>query len=205
MAITINGSGTITGISAGGLPDGSVTAADIESSLDLSGKTVTLPSGTGGKVLQVVHGSSTATQVIATSSFVSTAITASITPISTSSKILVSSSIACATTDGGGSEGSYFRLYRDGSNLWDSCGANSGSRYGIFTGLAGFNGDDRGLITVSQQHLDSPSSTSALTYTIYGRSYDSNYPNYINRSYIDPDNAYTPRGISTITLMEIAG
>ena len=49
MSITINGSGTITGISAGGLPDGSVTAADIESSLDLTGKTVTLPSGTGGK------------------------------------------------------------------------------------------------------------------------------------------------------------
>ena len=49
MAITIDGSGTITGISAGGLPDGSVTAADIESSLDLTGKTVTLPSGTGGK------------------------------------------------------------------------------------------------------------------------------------------------------------
>ena len=49
MAITIDGSGTITGINAGGLPDGSVTAADIESSLDLTGKTVTLPSGTGGK------------------------------------------------------------------------------------------------------------------------------------------------------------
>ena len=29
MAITINGSGTITGISAGGLPDGSVTADDL--------------------------------------------------------------------------------------------------------------------------------------------------------------------------------
>ena len=52
MAITINGTGTITGISAGGLPDGSVTAADIESSLDLTGKTVTLPSGTGGKIIK---------------------------------------------------------------------------------------------------------------------------------------------------------
>ena len=41
MAITINGSGSITGISAGGLPDGSVTAADLASSLDLSGKTIT--------------------------------------------------------------------------------------------------------------------------------------------------------------------
>jgi len=53
MAITINGTGSITGLTAGGLPDGSVTAADIETSLDLTGKTVTLPSGTGGKVVKV--------------------------------------------------------------------------------------------------------------------------------------------------------
>jgi hypothetical protein len=55
MAIVINGSGSITGISAGGLPDSSVTADDIASgavtatkladTLDLTGKTVTLPSG----------------------------------------------------------------------------------------------------------------------------------------------------------------
>jgi hypothetical protein len=51
MAITINGTGSITGLTAGGLPDGSVTAADIETSLDLTGKTVTLPSGTGGKII----------------------------------------------------------------------------------------------------------------------------------------------------------
>ena len=53
MAITINGTGSITGLTAGGLPDGSVVAADLASSLDLTGKTVTLPSGTGGKILQV--------------------------------------------------------------------------------------------------------------------------------------------------------
>jgi len=53
MPIAINGDGTLTGISAGGYPNGSVTAADLASTLDLSGKTVTLPSGTGGKILQV--------------------------------------------------------------------------------------------------------------------------------------------------------
>ena len=37
MAITINGSGTITGVSAGGLPDGCVTADDISSSVSLGG------------------------------------------------------------------------------------------------------------------------------------------------------------------------
>jgi hypothetical protein len=41
MALVLNGSGSITGLSAGGLPDGSVTADDIASTLDLSGKTIT--------------------------------------------------------------------------------------------------------------------------------------------------------------------
>ena len=42
MPVTINGNGTITGISAGGLPDGCITADD-------------LASGAGGKLLQVVQ------------------------------------------------------------------------------------------------------------------------------------------------------
>jgi|DEB0MinimDraft_6_1074348.scaffolds.fasta_scaffold07136_4 hypothetical protein len=50
MAITINGSGTITGITAGGYPDATVTADDLAATLDLSGKTVTLPSGAAGKI-----------------------------------------------------------------------------------------------------------------------------------------------------------
>ena len=73
MAITINGTGTITGISAGGLPDGSVVAADLASSLDLTGKTVTLPSGTGGNTNTqyfTVTGKQTQTaNVLNTSSF----------------------------------------------------------------------------------------------------------------------------------------
>jgi len=42
MSVTINGSGTITGISAGGLPDGSITNDDLAGSIDdakLSGTT----------------------------------------------------------------------------------------------------------------------------------------------------------------------
>jgi len=46
MAITINGSGTVTGITAGGLPDGSITADDLASTLDLSSKTLTIPTNT---------------------------------------------------------------------------------------------------------------------------------------------------------------
>ena len=42
MPITLNGSGTVTGISVGGLPDGIVDGD-------------TLASGVGGKILQVVQ------------------------------------------------------------------------------------------------------------------------------------------------------
>lgn len=62
MPISINGSGSITGLSAGGLPDGSITADDLASSLDLSAKTVTLPVGVTGLAktgsVSVVSGSS---------------------------------------------------------------------------------------------------------------------------------------------------
>ena len=43
MAITINGTGSITGLTAGGLPDGSITSADLASGAITAGA---LPSGT---------------------------------------------------------------------------------------------------------------------------------------------------------------
>ena len=48
MPITLSGSGTVTGISAGGLPDGIIQSAD-------------LASGVGGKVLQVQYAQKTDT------------------------------------------------------------------------------------------------------------------------------------------------
>ena len=75
MPIGINGSGTVTGLAVGGLPDGTVDAD-------------TLAAGAGGKILQAVTASTT-TQVETTSTtYADTGLTASIT-ISASSKVLV--------------------------------------------------------------------------------------------------------------------
>ena len=75
MPIAINGSGTVTGVAVGGLPDGTVDAD-------------TLAAGAGGKILQAVTASTT-TQVETTSTtYADTGLTASIT-ISASSKVLV--------------------------------------------------------------------------------------------------------------------
>jgi hypothetical protein len=91
MAITINGTGSITGLTAGGLPDGSITAGDLASSLDLTGKTVTMPSGTGGKILQVTTRYAEAPRCQPHhNTYVDINLSASITPSSANdSKILV--------------------------------------------------------------------------------------------------------------------
>ncbi len=116
MAITINGTGSITGLTAGGLPDGSVTAADIETSLDLTGKTVTLPSGTGGKVLQVQSTSKLDAFTGSSTSFADiTGMTVSITPTAADSNILIDANFLVSNTAGGRSM--YFNLVRGSTNI----------------------------------------------------------------------------------------
>jgi len=85
MTVTIDGT---TGVSL--VQDGVVTAADLSSTLDLTGKTVTLPSGVGGKVLQVVYApkNSARTTLNNGSQYVDVGHTASITPISNNSNLL---------------------------------------------------------------------------------------------------------------------
>tara|TARA_Y100000114_G_C11633076_1_gene265390 strand:+ start:111 stop:650 length:540 start_codon:yes stop_codon:yes gene_type:complete len=81
MAITIDGSGTVTGISAGGLPDGCITTAD-------------LASGVGGKIIQQVSANFDAASDSGdganSTSYSDSGITATITP-SSGSKILIMS------------------------------------------------------------------------------------------------------------------
>ena len=152
MSLVLNGSGSITGLSAGGLPDGSVTADDLASSLDLSGKTVTLPSGTGGKVLQVVSmNTNTSTQVSA-SSHVDTAITLLITPSSASSKILILSSTDIQSTANDTHGG--LRLLRGATILKD------------FGTLLNTNSAAMSIYTHSFSYLDSPTTTSSTTYKL---------------------------------------
>ena len=77
MPITLNGSGTVSGISAGGLPDGIIQSAD-------------LASGVGGKILQVVQTVKTDSfSVLNTTSTDITGMTVTITPASSNSKILI--------------------------------------------------------------------------------------------------------------------
>ena len=156
MPIVINGSGSITGISAGGVPDGIIQAAD-------------LASGVGGKFLQVVQTMKTDTFSSTTSSSWTdiTGVTVNITPSSASNKILVSFHGACGSSD---DSYSWLRIARviGGTTVTNlALGASRGSE--ISCTLDGVQGVNDGFETATSRHssfefLDSPNTTNQITY-----------------------------------------
>jgi len=198
MPITLNGNGTVTGISAGGLPDGCITADD-------------LASGAGGKILQVVNTKVTATSsVTVNTSFVEiSAITTSITPSSSSSKILVSMYMF---GEGTTNDANYMvRVTRDiasGTSGTRLGGVDAGNRLGVFQVVT--EGHDSGNTASTPTYIqfsnyyDSPSTTSACTYKLLLRA-TTNSTWYVNRTQDDTDNDAHERGVSYCTLMEVAG
>ena len=179
MPIAINGSGTVTGISVGGLPDGIVDTDMI------AANAVTAPKRGPGAILQVVNVDIANTTITTNStSFVSMNTSVSITPSATSSKVLI------LLTGGGtylptSTSFAYITVYRDSTNIGDST-----------TGLESMynTGTSYAIIPHSLSVLDSPNTTSAITYTIYARC--------INGTYQFQN---TDRAHATLTAMEVAG
>ena len=169
MAIVINGSGTVTGLAVGGLPDGTVDDGTVASGIASSKLTGALPAISGasltgftdaqmptGSVLQVLETSS-ATDVSTTSTtLIDSGHSIAITPSSTSSKVFVQMTFnANVTSDANGMR---YALYRGSTKIGDE---------GIaYITTAGSNTH----FPTSLQQLDSPSSTSAVTYKLYIRS-----------------------------------
>jgi hypothetical protein len=203
MAIVINANdGTISGISVGGLPDGTVDAGTLATNSVDSAELINgaidaahLASGVGGKVLQVVSSNLTTQMTSSSTSYVDTGLTATITPSATSSKVLVLCNV-CFTYSG--DSNGYLILLRDTTEI------NSGSG-GTVNAWAGLNSNATSFAYSAPQqgcnYLDSPSTTSATVYKVQAKSQSPSYSFGINRRVLD-----TYFGIaSNITLMEIAG
>jgi hypothetical protein len=151
----------------------------------------------GGKVLQVVSTTKTDTFTKTSASYEDiTGLSVTITPSAATSKILV-----MVALNGSGVVASSFANYqivRDSTAI--AIGDTAGSRvtatgilYGSVTGVTSFGGGN---------FLDSPSSTSALTYKVQlGINTAGNA--YINRAATDTDSANFTRMVSSITVMEI--
>ena len=127
-----------------------------------SGTTITIPTGktlvgtdegafrVPGAILQVIQATTTSQNNTTSTSFVDTGLTATITPKSSSSKILVMADYTCTANNS--SNGMVSRLVRGSTALFTRgvSYASSGGTYGVD----------------SFSHLDSPSTTSATTYKV---------------------------------------
>lgn len=162
-----------------------------------------------GGILQVV--STTKTDVFSSSQAAYglapvTGLTASITPRSTSSKILVQAVLNGSRSSNYGAINAV--LTKDGSTISGAVGDAATGRTSITGGDTGAVNQD--LNTSAQMvvtYLDSPSTTSTVEYgvSLYNSS-TATQSLYLNRTASDPSGQpYGTRTISTITVMEIAG
>jgi len=130
-----------------------------------------------------------------------TGLSASITPRSTSSKILVTVNAGVTSLNA-----NFFKavLYRDGSPsgfIGDSAGSRHRVSVGVDGGVSTSNAHN-----VSFSYLDSPSTTSSVTYDLrVGHTDNTSQTVYVNRSVTDTDGNNFARSASSITLMEVAG
>ena len=113
------------------------------------------PAG-GGKVLQVVMGSTSTTMTTSSSTYADTNLTGTITPSSVSSKVLVLvSQNGCLKFGGTAANGMGLKLLRTSTDIAKMADAGM-----ILAGNTSNNGD----FAFSTAYLDSPSTTSATTY-----------------------------------------
>lgn len=166
---------------------------------DLGGDAPTIPPY-AGQILQVVSTTKTDVFQSASTTFADiTGLSVSITPSSDTSKILVTATIHGSALSQ--QTQCYFRLARGGAAI--GVGDAVGSRIQVSGDIgAVLSNNDIGSSAFS--FLDSPSSTSALTYNVQLRNQGSGTV-LVNRSSSDTDSAVAGRTTSTITVMEVAG
>lgn len=212
--LTVNTANTVAvasgGLSISGATSGAIT---LVANATAGTNTLTLPASTGsllsnvssisksqlpaGVVLQVVQTTNTAAFTTTSNSYV-TFMTVSITPSSASNKVLITFGTNGGTA--GDVTHGYLAIFRDATQLF------KGDAASVRRGATSV------INTLTQQQLyyggtflDSPATTSAISYTIQVLN-SNGQTTFLNRSGRDTDLlAYDGRSVSSITVMEIAG
>ena len=147
-----------------------------------------LPSGLGGKVLQVVTATDGTQRSTTSTSYVtaSNTLSVTITPSSVSSKIFITMSTG-GLRSSGATGSAHYTIFRGATNLGDS-------NYGMSLYYASESANDWGF-PLAMSITDSPSTTSATTYQVYMKT-----TNATNTIRLQQTNTF-----GTITAFEIAG
>jgi len=164
-------------------------------------KTLAYSDYTSGSVIQVASTTKTDTYTDSSASGTLTTITGltvSITPTSTSSKVLITATVNYGAVGGnraifaitGGNTASAYR------------GDAAGSRRQVATGAQSIDAND--VVPVTMRYMDSPATTSSITYGVQAADIAGGTLQ-INRSSTDTNGTNFARYASTITVMEIAG
>jgi len=122
--------------------------------------------GGGGKVLQVVQGTTTTTTTITSTTYSDTTLTASITPSSATSKVLVMYTQQVRITGVQKYQGVGVKLLRGSTVISD----NSSTRQSDFLdfNISGTMSEFNKYVLINTVFLDSPATTSATTYKTQG-------------------------------------
>ena len=172
-----------------------------------TGTTINMESGhkilMPGSIVQTKSFTLTSTTTTTSDGFVDTGLQLAITPSSTSSKILITGFINV----GGSYFKTYVRLLRGSTVL--SVGDAASNRPQVYSAShpGGADWDSYAVTSITLNLLDSPNTTSSVTYKVQYRPYDNSATTaFVNRAAADRDNAdYDERSISVMTLQEIAG
>jgi hypothetical protein len=153
--------------------------------------------GTTGSILQVVQvvKNDTFTAAANGTALLVTGLAASITPTNSNNKIWILGHIMYSST--GTTYGGW--MTRNGTAI--GLGLSASGQQQVSMGMS-FPGDSNQSNTFVYSFLDSPGTTSSVTYQFYVNN-DNGNAIYINRSVNDQGNTTGKRGISTITLLEV--
>ena len=154
-----------------------------------------LQSGANGGILQVVQTVKTDTfSHSATSLADITGLSATITPSSSSSKILVKTNIYFSIGTGNGTTTIMCNLVRGSTTIAQPTGTSASHQASLFSWSSSAYMQQRTV-----EFLDSPATTSATTYKVQVKADNTTSTIHVNRYY----NSDNYRGISTLTLYEV--
>ena len=192
--VTTNSSGTLIGTSIG----------SVGQAVKVTG-TNTLGFGQAGGISQVIQvvKSDTGSWSASNTSPVATGLSATITPSATSSKVLIQYMINLGY--GAGQAQDFLHLFRGSTEINQGDASASRKRaHNVWGGSYAGNKEDYMSHTYNGVFLDSPSTTSATTYSLKHTDAVNSGTYYINRSNRDYNAAgYDPRFVSNMILMEV--